>query len=52
MPVFMGLTMAQGQAVTKKKVLAYEDADRAGRSRILDGLVSLTGWTVITQGRF
>ncbi|XAS69587.1 hypothetical protein V3C33_10250 [Micrococcaceae bacterium Sec5.7] len=33
--------MAQRQAVTKKKALAYKSADRAGKSRIL---VELTGW--------
>jgi hypothetical protein len=38
MPVFMELTMAQRQAV-----LAYKSADRAGKSRILDELVELTG---------
>jgi hypothetical protein len=44
MPVFMELTMAQRQAVTKKKALAYRGAGRAGKSRILDQLVELTGW--------
>jgi len=28
---FMELTMAQRQAVTKKKALAYKNADRAGK---------------------
>ena len=36
--------MAQRQAVTKKKALAYRDASRKAKSRILDELVELTGW--------
>jgi hypothetical protein len=42
--IFMELTMRQRQAVTKKKALAYQHANRAGKSRILTELVELTGW--------
>jgi hypothetical protein len=44
MPVFMELDMRQRQAVTKKKALAYRNTDRAGKTRILNELVELTGW--------
>ncbi|MGO3523808.1 MAG: integrase catalytic domain-containing protein [Brevibacterium aurantiacum] len=36
--------MKQRQAVTKKKAIAYNNANRAGKSRILDELVDLTGF--------
>jgi len=36
--------MVQRQAVTKKKALAYKNAGRAGKTRILNELVELIGW--------
>jgi len=39
----MKRSMKQPQAMTKKKALSYRGAERAGKSRILDELLELTG---------
>ena len=44
MPVSMGLNMAQCKAITKKKALTYKHADRAGKTRILNATIELSGW--------
>ncbi len=36
--------MTQRRAVTKKKALAYRGASGAGKTRMLNELVDLTGW--------
>jgi hypothetical protein len=40
----MELTMSQRHAVTKKLAVAYKRSTKAEKSKILDDLVSLTGW--------
>ena len=47
----MELTMMQRQAMTMKKALAYRSADRADKSRLLNGLVELSGGIATMPGR-
>src|ERR1700739_501697 len=40
----MGLTLAEGKAVTQAAAIRYEQASKRGKSRILDELCANTGW--------